>query len=235
MRVLEVQNLSVQFGDNNILEDISFDVDEGDFLLILGPNGAGKSVLIKTLLGINRQYAGDFLFFNKSIDAVRDWIAYVPQYVDFDQTFPLTVSEVVRMGLIGVKFRYANKRIRAALGQVKMEKLGDRYFGDLSGGQKKRVLIARALVRKPKLLIMDEPLAGIDVIGEEGFYDLLKKWHKQMGLTTMMISHDISLVHKIATKVLCLNVKRVCFNQADKISEQSFDKLFGKEIRFHRH
>jgi len=235
MVILDVKNLSVQFGENIILDNINFGVEEGDFLLILGPNGAGKSVLIRTLLGLNRHYTGDFSIFGQPVDQVRRKIGYVPQYINFDESFPLTVREVIRMGLIGVSDQNIDQQVNEVLKLVRIEDLADDFFGELSGGQQKKVMIARALIRRPSLLIMDEPLAGIDTAGEENFYHILKRWQEKYGMTVIMISHDVSLVNKIATRVLCVNVKRICFDEANKISDESFSKLFGNKVKFHQH
>lgn len=232
--ILAVANLSVRFGDFLAIERIDFSIDEGDFLMILGPNGAGKSVLMKAILGL-LPYSGEVRIFDKKIDEVRSQIGYVPQYIDFDRTFPITVEEVVELGLIGRKVGDVAGEVEKILEQVGLLEKKKELFGSLSGGQMRRALIARALIGRPKLLFMDEPLAGVDVVGESNFYEMMEKWHKQFSLTTVMISHDYDLVSKIASKILCLNKTKVCFDNPGNLDKKNFEATFGQGFDMHRH
>ena len=233
--VLTVANLTVKFGELTVLDDLSFSINKGDLLLVLGPNGAGKTVLLKTILGILIPTDGEVKVFGQSVDGVKSKIGYVPQYVNIDQTFPLTVAEVVGLGLGGRKLKNPARRITRYLKMTEMADKQDKFFGDLSGGQRKRVLIAKALVARPKLLLLDEPLAGVDVSGERDFFDLVKKWHREMELTTVMISHDITLVKKMASKVLCLNGRKLCFGPVSHLTTEKFEEVFGRDVLVHKH
>lgn len=233
-KVLEVKDLSVSFGSVEVLTDINFSVDRGDFLMVLGPNGAGKSVLLKSILGVI-DYSGEVSVFGKRIDEVRSRIGYVPQYVDFDRTFPLTVREVISLGCRQNKTLSMCRHVDRVIKMVGLENKVDSFFGSLSGGQVRRVLIARALAAQPKILFLDEPLAGVDLVGEKSFYETLAAWHQQLNLTTIMVSHDYSMVGKIATKVICLNKKMTCFGPAKDLSAVEFEKTFGKGVKIHVH
>jgi ABC-type Mn2+/Zn2+ transport system ATPase subunit len=234
MSILTVENLNVNFGKNIVLKNVSFAIDEGDYLMILGPNGAGKSVLIKSILGIN-QYIGEVKIFDKTIDEVRAEIGYVPQYVTMDRSSPMTVRELVNLGIFDRKMMNKNKIVVQEIEKAGLIKKIDEMFGDLSGGQIKRALIARALVSKPKILFLDEPLAGVDMVGEQNMFDLLEKENKENKLTIVMISHDFNMVRKAATKVLCLNNEKLCFGSPDMINEESIEKTFGNGFGVHVH
>ncbi len=229
--VLRVENLSVCFEENCVVDRVSFCVEKGDYLMILGPNGAGKSVLMKSLIGVLPK-RGIVKFFGKDIDQVRCKIGYVPQYVAVDRNIPLTVSEVVSLGFFG---SVRHDEIDKLLKMVGMNGAGSKLFGTLSGGQTKRVLIARALAARPRVVLLDEPFAGIDVVGEKSVVQLLDDLRKKMNLTVVIISHDFSLVYKSATKVLCINKQRICFGSPAKINQKTIEKTFGKDLNFHVH
>ncbi|MBU0648335.1 ABC transporter ATP-binding protein [Patescibacteria group bacterium] len=232
--ILAVKNLAVRFGDISVLENVSFEIEPGDFLMILGPNGAGKSVLLKSILGI-LAYEGEVRVFGKDIKQARSRIGYVPQYIDFDRTFPLTVREVIGLGCGQTRSVAGCTHVGNMVKMVGVEDKIDSFFGSLSGGQIRKVLIARALVNRPKLLFLDEPLAGVDVVGEKSFYEMLAKWHREFKLTTVMVSHDYGLVSKIASKVLCLNKKMTCFGGPGSLGIREFELTFGKGVDLHVH
>lgn len=233
-QVLTVEGLRVCFGSICVLENIDFDLAKGEFLMVLGPNGAGKSVLMKAILGL-LDFEGKVQIFGKEIDSVREYIGYVPQYVDFDRSFPITLEEVVGLGLVGQKVSNARARVDEIIDLVGLSDKKRAFFGSLSGGQMRRALLARALVKKPKLLFLDEPLAGVDVLGEMSFYEMMDEWHKKLHLTTVMISHDYDLVGKIATKILCINRSKLCFGGLEQLTTENFHKTFGKDLTLHKH
>lgn len=233
-KALKVAIDKICFGSICVLQEISFVLDVGEFLMILGPNGAGKSVLMKAILGLI-DFEGEVEVLGKKIDQARSQIGYVPQYIDFDRSFPITVEEVVSLGLIGRKVRNIGKRVEEVLDLVDMKTQKKSFFGSLSGGQTRRVLLARALIPRPKILFLDEPLAGVDVVGEESFYELIARWHKQLGLTTIMISHDYDLVGRVATKILCVNKTKLCFGGPNELTSDNFQKTFGNNLKVHMH
>ena len=162
LKIVEIDHLNVKYPDVKALDDVSFSVNKGDFLGIIGPNGAGKSTLFASMLGLNTKYEGTIKFFGKDIRKSKDYlkeIGYVPQKPIFEKNFPATVNDVVRMGL---RKESDVSKIDEILQQLWIHELSNRLIGELSGGQQQRVFIAKALVNKPKLLILDEPVAGID-------------------------------------------------------------------------
>ena len=180
--LIELKNVSFQYDYTQVLKNISFKVEEGDFLALLGPNGSGKSTLLKIILGLLKPMSGEVKLFGELGNTFthREWIGYVSQKSNsFNSGFPATVHEVVKSGLtksLGLFKRptkQANVQVIEALKAVGMEQFASRNIGELSGGQQQRVFIARALVAQPKLLILDEPTVGIDHENVQSFYDML--------------------------------------------------------------
>ena len=205
MKILDIKNLSYQYNSNTkALEDVDLDVSANDFLAIIGPNGGGKSTLLKLILGLLKPQSGKI---EKFIN--NDEIGYVPQNTNLNTDFPITALEVVLMGHIGVRrklFGYSKHDIECAkhsLTQVGMKGFENRKIGDLSGGQRQRVFIARALCAKPKIILLDEPTASIDVKGQNEIYELLKELNKKICI--VVVSHDISVLLNYAKKVAHVN------------------------------
>lgn len=231
---LKVENLTVSFDKDVVIQNLSFSVDKSDVIAIVGPNGAGKSVLFRALLGLV-PYSG-------KIDWVSETkIGYVPQKFNVDKDFPVTVKEFLQLK----SNNYAS--ILSALESVGLKtKNDDRHHierhllaqrvGWLSGGQLQRVLVAWAILDNPDVLLFDEPTAGIDVGGEETIYSLLKKLSEEMSLTVLLISHDLNIVYKYATTVLCINKEKICFGSpGDVLDPQALVKLYGGEVGFYKH
>ena len=205
MSVVEIKNLTVKYPDVKALDNINFQVKEGDFLGIIGPNGAGKSTLFAAMLGLHTAYEGTIKFFGKDIRKSKDYlkqIGYVPQKPVFERNFPVTVKEVVRMGL--QKDTDAD-RIDEVLQQLWIHELENKRIGELSGGQQQRVFIAKALVHKPTLMILDEPVTGIDQQSIELFYSILRELNSKQKITIIWSSHDLDAVNQLANHVACLN------------------------------
>jgi len=205
LSLVEIKNLTVEYPGVKALDDVSFTVNQNDFLGIIGPNGAGKSTLFSCMLGLLRQYHGEILFFGENVRQSKKYlknIGYVPQKPVFEKNFPATVREVVRMGL---QKDSNEKRIDDVLQQVWIHELGQRRIGELSSGQQQRVFIAKALAGNPKVLILDEPVTGIDTQSTEIFYSILKDLNKNQNITIIWSSHDMDAVNRLANKVACLN------------------------------
>lgn len=211
MGVVQVKNLNFSYDKQIILENITLDVNKGDFLAIIGPNGGGKSTLLKTILGINKTKNGEVKIFGNEPKKNLSSVGYVPQNTNVNINFPIKVIEVVMMGHVGHKrplFGYKKEEIACAMGalaQVGMEKFANEKIGSLSGGQRQRVMIARALCAHPKILLLDEPTANIDVDGQKQVYDLLKLLNKT--ITIIVVSHDIAVILEYANKVAHINKK----------------------------
>jgi len=220
MAVVSIKDLSFAYDTQPVLEDVSLEVDAGDFLAIIGPNGGGKSTLLSLILGINTPQSGTIRVFGQAPAAAQNQIGYVPQNTDVNLNFPIKVFDVVLMGngarhhpLFG--YSAEEKACAAqALEQVGMADYTARRIGDLSGGQRQRVMIARALCRRPELLILDEPTASIDATGQKEIYDLLQKLNDE--ITVIVVSHDLSVILGYADKVAHVNRTLTYHDISDK-------------------
>jgi len=202
--IVDIQNLSIDYSGIKALDNISFGIDEGDFLGIIGPNGAGKSTLFKCMLGLHTQYDGTIKVFGNDIRDSRKYllqIGYVPQKPVVDRNFPATIREVLSMS----QNSSDPKKVEEALQKVWMHELADRRIGDLSVGQQQRVFIAKALVNSPKILVLDEPVTGIDQYNQDLFFQILGELNKKEKISIIWSSHDLDAVERLANKVACLN------------------------------
>ncbi len=205
MKLAEIENLTVNYDDILALDKVSFSVEEKDFLGIIGPNGAGKTTLFSCMLGLVNNYQGEIRFFGANIRKSKQYlhqIGYVPQKPVFEKNFPATVAEVVGMGLTK---NQKEETIDKVLQKVWLHELSHRRIGDLSGGQQQRVFIAKALANDPQILILDEPVTGIDLQSKDLFYQILCDLNQKDNITIIWSSHDLDAVAKLATKVACLN------------------------------
>ena len=212
MQVVNIDNVSYRFNSTLVLENISFTVDKGDFVGIIGPNGAGKTTLFRSMLGLLEDYQGRITFFGEDIRKNRNIlqkIGYIPQKNSTDQGFPATVEEIVSLGITGR--RPSKNKINHAIETVGLFDQKTKRIGELSGGQQQRVLIAKALANEPELLILDEPVTGIDLKTQNKFYVLLKKLNEENKITIIWASHDLDAVKKLANKIACVN-RRIFFH-----------------------
>jgi zinc transport system ATP-binding protein len=200
--IIRLDGVSFSFDSQVILSDVSFKVMERDFVGLIGSNGAGKTTLLRMIVGLTRPQSGAISLFGTPADRFKDWnlIGYVPQRNHFNPLFPATVREVVISGLYGRKklFRRISSedagRCEDALGALKIQDLADKRIGALSGGQQQRVFLARALINNPKLLILDEPMSGIDIETQHNFFHMIKHMHQRHNITFLMVSHDMDMV-----------------------------------------
>ena len=219
LKVVEIEHLTVDYSGVKALDDVSFSVSEGDFLGIIGPNGAGKSTLFASMLGLHTKYKGTIKFFGADIKKSKDYlkhIGYVPQKPIFEKNFPVTVTDVVQMGL---RKEIDENKIEQILQQLWIHELGKRRIGELSGGQQQRVFIAKALVNNPKILILDEPVTGIDQQSIELFYSILEELNSKHKITIIWSSHDLDAVNRLANHVACLNQTLFFHGQSDMFFE----------------
>jgi len=227
--LLEVKNLTVNLDGEKVLENLSFSVSEEEILTILGPNGAGKSVLLKTLLGL-LPYEGEILWHRKPK------IGYLPQGLNqlSVKNYPLTVADFFALKNPAPSLEEITKFLLL----VGLEKdILDKTAGNLSSGQFQRMLVAWVLISHPQIIFFDEPTTGIDIGGGETVYSLLHNIWKQEKLTIFLVTHDLNIVYKHSTNVLCLNRKGYhCFGTPkDILSMETLEKVFGKEIKLYEH
>ena len=237
LKAVEIENLTVRYPDVKALDAVSFHVNEGDFLGIIGPNGAGKSTLFASMLGLNTKYEGTIKFFGEDIRKSKKYlkqIGYVPQKPVFEKNFPVTVNEVVRMGL---QNEADGNRVDEILQQLWIHELSDRRIGNLSGGQQQRVFIAKALVHNPKLLILDEPVTGIDQQSIDLFFSILRELNSTQKITIIWSSHDLDAVNQLANHVACLNRTLFFHGKSEKFfSDDNLVKQYSEaSMQEHMH
>lgn len=215
MRLIHCDHVSLSYEGKAVVENLHMEVHEGDYLCIIGENGSGKTTLMRALLGLKKPSKGSIRFEN---GASRQQIGYMPQQTAVKSDFPATVAEVVRSGLrssIWQPFYTAAQKARyqKALELLEITDIASCAFRELSGGQQQRVLLARAMCATEKLLLLDEPVAGLDPTMTAGLYELIQKLHKN-GITIIMISHDISAAMQYATHILHLRHEPLFFGTA---------------------
>jgi len=241
---VELEDVDFDYGAGPVLERINLTVEAGDFLGIIGPNGSGKTTLLRIILGLLPPTRGAVRLFGHPPGAFGQWgrLGYVPQKATLDPSLPVTVREVVAtgllpsLGLFGRLRASTRERIEEVLGQVGMAEQGSTRIGVLSTGQQQRVLIARALVSKPELLILDEPTGGVDPEAQTSFYALLHHLNRERDVTLILVSHDIAVVAKEVTKLACLN-RRLIFHgrPGDFLSDAALTALYGPAVRVVSH
>lgn len=206
--VVQCDDVCFRYGKPWVLEDVSFEVPEGESLCLIGPNGGGKSTLLKLLLGLIEPDRGSLKLFGEPCAKMRSRIGYVPQSMQFDRMFPISALEIVLMGRLDrLGIGRFSKKCRAvaqeALSEVGLSDMANRPFSDLSGGERQRVMIARALACEPDLLLLDEPTANVDLSVEEQFLETLVELRKKM--TILVVTHDLDIVSLLGDSVLCVN------------------------------
>jgi zinc transport system ATP-binding protein len=241
---VELEEVDFSYGEIRVLESINLTVEAGDFLGIIGPNGSGKTTLLRIMLGLLEPDHGQVRLFGHPPSSFRQWgrLGYVPQKATLDPALPATVQEVVATGLVptlGLWGRVGaaeRRRIQEVLAHVGMDTHAGARIGALSTGQQQRVLIARALVSNPELLILDEPTGGVDPEAQTSFYALLQHLNRERDVTLILVSHDIGVVAKEVTKLACLN-RRLIFHgrPADFLSDAALTALYGPAVRVVSH
>lgn len=226
---IELSGLRVEHGGHAVLREVDFRVARGAFVALIGPNGGGKTTLLRTLLGLAKPAAGSVRVLDEPPRVGRPGIGYVPQEVVVDSDFPITAEAVVRMGLAWQARRERSAaaiRIAALVERLDLGGLLGRRFGALSGGEKRRVLIARALALNPDLLLLDEPDAGVDPGHIEPIYDLLSE---QPGRTVVIATHDLSVVSTHVDAIACVN-RTVVQHATAQVDAAMLRELYGAGV-----
>lgn len=212
--VVAAQHLDFSYGGDSVLRDVSFVINQGDYVGIVGHNGSGKTTLIKLLLGLFAPESGQTELFSVPVARFHhwQWVGYVPQHISvLNPLFPATVEEVVALGLLSLKHfpkkitQSDRRKVHALLSEFNLADLKHTLIGDLSGGQQQRVFLARALITQPKLLILDEPSSSLDAASRTHFFTTLKRLNSQEKTTILLITHDIHQLSPYANRLLYLN------------------------------
>lgn len=245
--VIEVKNLFVNYGQANVLNDISFAVESGDFVGIAGPNGAGKTTLIKAILGLIPKSAGTISLFGQTQEAFADWgkIGYLPQKLsNLNQLFPASIEEVILLGLLSKKkfpkiiTKNDRKKVNKIIDELEITNLKGKMVSDLSGGQQQRVALARTMVSDPKILIFDEPSTALDPESRNDFFHLIKRLNDK-GTAILIITHDTGYIGSYANKLLYIDRKVVHYGSIGEFCQNEntgrhFERT-DEHIIWHRH
>ena len=230
---VEIDDLSVTLGDFRALENISFKIESGEFVAIIGPNGSGKTTLIKAILGLITDYSGEIRVFGKDIRKTPpEEIGYVPQLKTLDRSFPAITCDLVASGIRkrwpGRLMKKEHDAVNGFLEVVGAKHLCHKPLGYLSGGEIQRVYLARAIVNKPRLLLLDEPATGIDAVGEDDMYEILEEYLAHAEATVLMVTHDWLAARHHATRALVLNRKLISYGPPDEaLDYDHLRKAFG--------
>ncbi len=245
MKAIEINNLTVNLNGREVLNGITLSLEEGRFLGVVGPNGGGKTTLLRVILGLIRPHSGEIRIFGQSPETVLkkgSFFGYLPQSFKVPQDFPVRVIDVVLMGRYGrvgmLRWPGEEDRRKAFeyLSVMGIEGLKNMPFGELSGGQQQRASIARALAGEPRILVLDEPNTGIDVIGQGDFYHLLKGLQKRFGITILMASHDIGTIPAYVDEIACLNnTLHYHGSPVGALNEEVLTELYGKNVDLLQH
>lgn len=218
---IEVKNLSFAYNGETIIDNISFNVKRGDYLGIIGPNGGGKTTLIKILLNLLTPKKGSVV--------VRGTCGYVPQKAAQEISgLPATVREIIESGK-------RKEKVEEVMNITDTKNYQNKLISELSGGERQKVFIARALVKNPDILFLDEPSTGIDVASQGKFYSFLKELNEK-GITIIFVSHDINVVAREAKNVLCIGGQNLCFGPPQEtLTEKNIENLYGRRVKFFLH
>ena len=237
-KLIELKDINASYGTKLILKDVSLSVCKDDFLGIIGPNGGGKTTLLKVILGLMKPVSGEIVFYQNDKPVSTLKIGYLPQINPIDKRFPISVFEVVSSGLTSEKPRFRNfthaqkDQIRRMIVQIGLESYAERAIGELSGGQLQRVLLARALVSQPQLLILDEPNTYIDKKFESQFFELLSEINKNTSI--ILVSHDVGTLLSMVKNVACIN-ETLHYHPGTELSDEWLDQSFSCPIEVVKH
>lgn len=223
--LIKTSNLSIRLDGKNILENINLIISEGQIITIIGPNGSGKTTLVRCILDLLKPTAGEIW--------IKDQlqIGYLPQKISINPSLPITVKDFLKLKIKNpIKQNLLDKIVE----ETNIHKILLSPLQKISGGELQRVLLAKALLKEPQLLILDEPNQGVDVNGQVEFYKLIEKLRREKNIASLIISHDLHLVMKNTDYVICLHNHICCEGTVSKIQEQDYlHKLFNSEALEH--
>lgn len=234
---IQCEQLSFSYGEIPILTDVSFSVQRLDAVALVGPNGGGKSTLLKLILGLLTPQSGTIKVLGVTPRQARKKIGYMPQHLQYDPSFPVSVMDVVLMGRAGTngmgRYSADDRRIAMqAMAELAVDGLAPRPFNSLSGGQRQRILIARALACEPEILLLDEPTANVDPAAHLQFFEILKALAHRV--TVVTVSHDLGFVSQMVSRVFCVN-RQVKIHPTSELTGEIIREMYGGDIRMVRH
>lgn len=243
---IEVENLTVRYGEEVALDDISFKLEHPSFLTIIGPNGSGKTTLLKSILGLIKPEKGNIKIFNidvlKDATKARHMVGYVPQRERISTNVPIRVADIVLMGRLArygpltVPSKYDVEKVREALELVGMVDFWNNRFFSLSGGQQQRILIARALAVEPKMLLLDEPFSAVDIPTQREILNMLYNLRLQKNITVVLVTHDVNPVVECSDKIMILNKRLIAYGKPnDVIKDDILLKAYGVAVKIIAH
>ncbi len=227
--IIQIQNVWFAYNGKTVLQDVSLNIQPGDFIAMIGPNGGGKTTLLKLMLGLLRPDQGSIKVLGGPTEKASHHIGYVPQDVHINRSFPITAVDVVLMGKLRPGKRWAlspaqdRREALDALDRMEIADCANSKIDALSGGQRQRVFIARALVAQPEILLLDEPTASIDARGQAEFYRLLKALNKD--ITILVVSHDLVAISTHVKSVACVN-KRLHYHNQAEITGEMLEEMY---------
>lgn len=245
MEMVKLDNVSFQYDRIPLLRGVNLTIQQGDFWGIVGPNGSAKSTLLKLMLGLLKPQRGKVFLLDQEVAQFNHWsrIGYIPQNVrEFNMGFPATVHEMVsanlvsQMGFIKTMTPALNQKVMEALEVVGLKDQAQKRIGHLSGGQQQRVFIARTLVSSPTIIFMDEPLVGVDVDSQEKFFQLMETLNRDMGITLVMVSHDIGVVSERTNRIACMGRYQVLVHETATFKPEDYlERMYGEKHKIMHH
>jgi zinc transport system ATP-binding protein len=235
---IAISDLWFSYDGYPVLEDVNLSIPQGDFVSVIGPNGGGKTTLLKLMLGLLRPSRGEVQIFGLNPEKARPRVGYMPQHAQLDPQFPATVMDVALMGRLGHGRPFGpystrdKEAVMTALDQVGLRDFYKKPFASISGGQRQRLFIARALASEPDLLLLDEPTANLDAVMEGGLYELLQALNRK--LTVVMVSHDLGFVSSLVKSVICVKCQ-VASHPTSELTAEIIDAMYGSPMRIVRH
>jgi len=231
---IDVRDLSFSYGSQTIIDHVTFTVGKGDFLGIIGPNGGGKTTLLRLLLGLLQPVGGSIRIDGELPKVRRHLIGYIPQETGMNKTFPVSVLDVVLMGISGRRGLFKNitredrEKAFSHLELLGLASLADRPIAQLSGGQRQKTLLARAMVGEPAMLFLDEPTASVDSAGEVDIYEYLQRRNED-GVTVVLVTHNTGAISRYVKSVACVN-RQLYFHPDGKIGHETVNRTFGCQV-----
>jgi zinc/manganese transport system ATP-binding protein len=235
--LLRLENVTVRLGGREVLKDVSFGIRPGEFTGLIGPNGAGKTTLLRVTLGLQPVTSGEVLLDGEPRPHRDSSIGYVPQKLAIEPDMPLRVRDVVSLGLDGNKFgirlpsRARRERVGDMLTAVGAQRYADARVGELSGGEQQRVMIAHALISKPRLLLLDEPLANLDISSEQGIVSVLARLARAEHVAVLLSAHDMNPLMPVMDRIVYVAAGRVAVGDADEVVQpEVLSRLYGQHV-----